>query len=711
MEDNKQEGDSQCVICGGKIEYYSIGKCNHKEICYYCSLKDRTFYNDKKCPLCVSDLDIVFICPKSETKNFEELKKDLSTFYKDNDSDEIGVYYTDISSYEISMQLKAYKCPIDYCVKEEPFDTYEDLLHHLLEYHQKFYCKVCIKDGKKFISEQKVYSKEEIKEHNLYGDFEDDIPPHHKCPFCGELYYDDEKLYKHMSNSHFMCEICKNIDKKIIFYSALPNLIKHNEYYHYCCPFKECKDILYIAFSSKKQLIQHFENKHNQKNKNVNEKMANENLPKFIEDPTLEDISMRKDEFNFSEFLKKVNKRCIEFRENKNKTNTKENNTKDSDNNNNINNYKKNMNMNGVEIINNNQSYENISNYDQRVYYNNRGRGRWRGKKMERERNNNFFLKNSFNNYNEHDEQNINQIKIKELDYNFLTNFFLELMKKYIIIYISKNKISDKEISLSKETQYQIIVIINKINDYKKILELFNIQIFGIERDKINKLKDFLIKGDLIDEKEFFNELDTLSLKEILVLYKYLLIANKKINGKFYQLEMEQINENFYDNFCPKINKEKKLNGYASFSLNQNLNKNNSNTNNNKNEKKNKNKNKWKQAEIVGLNIGKSNKNNKNNKKKTEKDMKKSFDNYIQKDKEEDEKVKKEEGKEKEDQKDKAEDYKDIKKTQNKSKLAILIGDTNHKDNKNVNKSKIKGEFKLSNYNLDEDFPSLKKNK
>ena len=32
--------------------------------------------------------------------------------------------------------------------------------------------------------EQKVYDKSEIKEHNLYGDLEEEIPPHHFCPFC-----------------------------------------------------------------------------------------------------------------------------------------------------------------------------------------------------------------------------------------------------------------------------------------------------------------------------------------------------------------------------------------------------------------------------------------------------------------------------------------------------------------------------------------------
>ena len=72
--------------------------------------------------------------------------------------------------------------------KRRTFDSYENLNNHLLESHQKFYCKVCVQDGKKFISEQKVYSKNEINEHNLYGDIEEDIPPHHKCIFCGDLY-------------------------------------------------------------------------------------------------------------------------------------------------------------------------------------------------------------------------------------------------------------------------------------------------------------------------------------------------------------------------------------------------------------------------------------------------------------------------------------------------------------------------------------------
>ena len=692
MEYKKEELNiqSQCVICGKMIEYYSLGQCNHREICYFCALKNRTFYNDKKCPLCAINLDHVFICPIAEKKTFEELsEEDLSSYYQDNDFETTGIYFTDISSFEAAMQLKAFKCPIDYCIKEEPFNTYQDLLHHLWEYHQKFYCKVCIKDGKKFISEQKLYSKSEIKEHNLYGDIEEDIPPHHKCPFCGDLYYDDEFLYKHMSNSHFMCEICKSCDKKIIFYSALPNLLQHNKLYHYCCPFKECKDVLYIAFSSKSQLIQHFENKHNQKSNNLNEKMANDNSPKILDDPTLFDISMEKDEFNFNKFIEKVNKRCIQHRENKNKiTNEEEQNDNK-------------INMNGIEVEKDKNSYK-YDYYTRGEYYNGRGRGR--GKKKRGMGNKDLHsIKQSFNSYIEPEEINFNKIKKKELDYEFITNFFVELMKKYTINLIIKNKIPQKEVFLPKETQFQLIMIIDKINDNKKILELYNIQNFGIEWETINILKDYLSNGDLVNESDLFRELDKLTLKNILVIYEYLLISNKKLKGNFYKFETEEINENLYSNFFPKSQtKQKKLNGYESFSLNQNL----SYIKNKADKKKQKNKNKWKQGSIVGLND--KNKNNKNNQKtkkvNEEKKKKKDFDDYIKQCREEDAKL------EKEKEKDNKEDNKDDKnaKPHNKNKLAMLM--MNNNKNKDKNQSKNTGKFNLSSFNMDEDFPPLSQN-
>ena len=704
MEDKKTDSDETiCAICKETISFNSIGKCNHKEMCYYCAIKNRKFYDDIKCPLCNTNLSIVFICPISETRKFEELSKNLSSYYQieEEDSKDLGIYYTDVTAYEAALQLNIYKCPIEYCTKSDAFDTYEELATHLLNNHQKFYCKVCIKDGKKFLSEQKVYDKNEIKEHNLYGDLDEEIPPHHFCPFCKDLFYDDEILYKHMNSSHFLCEICQKMSKTILFYSALPNLIEHNKIYHYCCPFKECKDVLYIAFGTKKKLIEHFETKHNQKDNNLNEHMAEENMPQIIEDPTYYDKALKSDEFDFNEYIQKVNKKCIQHRENKFKNENDENYKNQNDNNSPKNDYQS-------------KDYSNKYNRKNKDKNNNyiRGRGRGRGRGIRLRSNYNVDLHEIKQNFNKYEENNDSESENEEEEFKqnclISINNFLELIKKYIISRIKEKKISNKDINLSKEIQYQIIVVIDKMNDIEKILELFNIQIFGLDWDKINKFKEYLKNSQLIKENELFFDFDSLTIKNVLVLYKYLTIASKKLSHEFYKLEMEQIEEDLYQNFIPELKKEiknKKLNGYPdlsylSFNLNKTL---NNNPKEKKDKKHKKNKFKYNQKLIPGLNDFEQKK--QNNKKNKEEEMKKNFDKFVKECKEEDEKIEKLKEKEKEIKEE------PIKKSGNKSKLDMLMNSNNKNSKNNNNKKKVQTsgtKFKLSAFNLDEDFPPLK---
>ena len=700
MEDKKKDSDETiCIICKEKLSFNSIGECNHKEMCYYCTIKNREFYDDIKCPLCNKNLSIVFICPISETRKFEELSKDLSSYYQieKEDSKDLGIYYTDVTAYEAALQLNLYKCPIEYCTKSDAFDTYEELANHLLNNHQKFYCKVCIKDGKKFLSEQKVYDKNEIKEHNLYGDLDEEIPPHHFCPFCKDLFYDDEILYKHMNSSHFLCEICQKMSKTILFYSALPNLIEHNKIYHYCCPFKECKDVLYIAFGTKKKLIEHFETKHNQKDNNLNEHMAEENMPKIIEDPTYYDKSLKSDEFDFNEYIQKVNKKCIQHRENKFKNENDENYKNQNDNNSPKNDYQS-------------KDYPNKYNRKNKDKNNNyiRGRGRGRGRGIRLRSNYNVDLHEIKQNFNKYEENNDSESENEEEEFKqnclISINNFLELIKKYIVSRIKEKKISNKEINLSKEIQYQIIVVIDKMNDIEKILELFNIQIFGLDWDKINKFKEYLKNSQLIKENELFFDFDSLTIKNVLVLYKYLTIASKKLSHEFYRLEMEQIEEDLYQNFIPELKKEiknKKLNGYPDLSyLSFNLNKTLNNNTKEKKDKKHK-KNKFKNQKLIpGLNDFEQKK--QNIKKNKEEEMKKNFDKFVKECKEEDEKIEK--------LKEKEIKEEPIKKSGNKSKLDMLMNSNNKNSKNNNNKKKVQtsGNFKLSAFNLDEDFPPLK---
>ena len=97
------------------------------------------------------------------------------------------------------------------------------------------------------------------------------------------------------------------------------------------------------------------------------------------------------------------------------------------------------------------------------------------------------------------------------------------------------------------------------MNDYDKILELVNIQIFGLDWDKINKLKEYLKHTDTIKEHELFAEFDSLSIKNVLVLYKYLITSYKKISGAYYKLEMEQIEEDLSHNFFSEQKKKQKI--------------------------------------------------------------------------------------------------------------------------------------------------------
>ena len=246
-------------------------------------------------------------------------------------------------------------------------------------------------------------------------------------------------------------------------------------------------------------------------------------------------------------------------------------------------------------------------------------------------------------------------------------------------------------------------MVIDKTNDYNKFLELFNIQIFGLDWDKINKFKEYLKHTESIKELELFSEFDSISIKNVLVLYKYLTIALKKIQGEFYKLDIEQIEEDLFNYFSNGVNIENKNNrnnsyqSYASFNLKQNLNE----IKNKKNKKHNKNKFKWNQKIIPGLNDVKEKK--QKTKLNKEQQMKKDFDKFVKQCHEEDEKL------EKEKIQDNKEDKNDNKNNNKKSKLAMIMSSNDNKT-KNNNKKKIlpNGGFKLSAFNMDEDFPPLK---
>ena len=41
-----------CVVCCDPIEYFSLGPCNHHEVCHVCSLRMRALYKNNACSFC-----------------------------------------------------------------------------------------------------------------------------------------------------------------------------------------------------------------------------------------------------------------------------------------------------------------------------------------------------------------------------------------------------------------------------------------------------------------------------------------------------------------------------------------------------------------------------------------------------------------------------------------------------------------------------------
>ncbi len=590
----------KCIICKEEQEFTSIGHCNHKRTCLYCTMRSRLFYDKFNCPICNDKLNEIFILNFTDNRNYDELLKDKNLFYKDDEFDKCKIYYVEIEAKEKALEERGYNCPIKNC-KFETFENMFELSKHLDKIHKRYYCEYCLKENKKFLREMPIYKDYELKEHIEYGEYQNNnliSPPHPLCSFCNEHYYNDEILFNHMNDKHFNCQLC-NKEKHVIFYKELNNLLKHYYENHYCCPFPECIQDYYIVFGTENELVNHFIQKHKITNaKETFKEIIKENKNNFKE------IADEKGEFNFTEYVKELKEKSENYKINvvSQKERFVKINDKRYDDKNNIeiiyvkenkNNYQNNNNYNkrkkGNNYYNNkfNNKYNNKNNYNKynNQNYNNQNNNKSYHNKKYHNYNNNYNNNNYNNNYNNNNYNNnnyneelnnkknttttdddfdiknqvVNKIK-KSLNYSSIISFYLNVIRNYIKNKIITENIEEKDVFLSKDTTYQIIVIMEKkISSPKSLIELQFLNNFGMDINIYKNLKELISSGET-NEKEFENILNKLHFKNLLILYKYLFISSKKIDGLFYRLDLEQIEENLYSEFLEKKNDENKDN-------------------------------------------------------------------------------------------------------------------------------------------------------
>ena len=125
-------------------------------------------------------------------------------------------------------------------------------------------------------------------------------------------------------------------------------------------------------------------------------------------------------------------------------------------------------------------------------------------------------------------------LKYIQPDYSFVFQSYIKLIKEYITEKIKNNYLKEKEFSIPKETIYQMIMIIDKLELYK-LGELQSLNNFAIDLEVTSNLRKIIVEG-LNDPKDFFKILNKIDIKKVLIIYKYFQISYKKISNLFYKL-------------------------------------------------------------------------------------------------------------------------------------------------------------------------------
>ncbi|KAG5930606.1 hypothetical protein E4U53_002200 [Claviceps sorghi] len=245
-----------CFICANPVAYHSVAPCNHAT-CHICGLRMRALYKTKDCAHCRTPAPFVIFTDKAD-KRFEEYSaQDITT----TDSN-IGIKYTDEDIVGDTVLLLRYNCPDDAC--DFAGLGWPDLHRHVKSQHRKRMCDLCTRNKKVFTHEHELFSDKELDRHMKRGDDkpgaadQTGFKGHPLCAFCGERFYDDDKLYEHCRNKHERCFICDRRDQRQPhYYQDYDALEQHFRRDHFLCSNSECMEKKFVVFESEMDLQAH----------------------------------------------------------------------------------------------------------------------------------------------------------------------------------------------------------------------------------------------------------------------------------------------------------------------------------------------------------------------------------------------------------------------------------------------------------------------
>ncbi|KAM0257999.1 hypothetical protein ACHAQJ_004042 [Trichoderma viride] len=255
VEDDDDDADV-CFICANPVAHHSIAPCNHKT-CHICGLRMRALYKTKDCAHCRTPASYVIFTDDAEKKFQDYTDKDFTT----TDSN-IGIKYTNEDIVGDTVLLLRYNCPDESC--DFAGLGWADLHRHTRSAHHKRMCDLCTRNKKVFTHEHELFGDKELEKHMRHGDDkpgaadQTGFKGHPLCGFCGQRFYDDDKLFEHCRMKHERCFLCDRRDSRqphyFLNYEELENHFKKD---HFLCSDRGCLEKKFVVFESELDMQAH----------------------------------------------------------------------------------------------------------------------------------------------------------------------------------------------------------------------------------------------------------------------------------------------------------------------------------------------------------------------------------------------------------------------------------------------------------------------
>lgn len=246
-----------CFICASPVVHNSIAPCNHRT-CHICALRMRALYKTKTCAHCRTPADLV-IFTDDATKRYEDFVP--SDFSQKDDN--LGICYENPEIFEDTVLLLRYNCPDPGC--DVACLGWPDLHRHVRTVHHEVMCDLCTRNKKVFTHEHELFTKEELKKHEKFGDDnpgaidQSGFKGHPECGFCRIRFYGDDELFAHCRDKHERCHVCdrRNGGLRPQYYVDYNALEVHFRKDHFMCPDAECLEKKFVVFDSEIDLKAH----------------------------------------------------------------------------------------------------------------------------------------------------------------------------------------------------------------------------------------------------------------------------------------------------------------------------------------------------------------------------------------------------------------------------------------------------------------------